>query len=192
MRRARRMICASHQRGARSARERFSLNAAPHGTCATRSVARMAEPCQRRSGADGQRRQARLDRASTGVICSRRGWLRLSPRRSAPLVRTGLCAAGDRARHRSLGVSAVPDGLGCARAHRRAAQAETVVECRRGLSRAGAGRHRARLLPEAKSRRRAHQLFRLDRPAARGDRDRKERCRSRHGAALAEAAGAGL
>jgi hypothetical protein len=33
--RTRRMICASHQRGMTAPLERISLNAAPHGTCAT-------------------------------------------------------------------------------------------------------------------------------------------------------------
>ena len=75
---------------------------------------------------------------------------------------------------------------------RRAAQAETVVECRRGLPDAAAGRDRSWLLPEAESRCRARQLFRLDRSIAGGDRDRQDRCRPRHGAALAEAAGAGF
>ena len=47
---ARRMICASHQDGAGSAGENISLNAAPYGTCATRTVAQAVGPCQRRSG----------------------------------------------------------------------------------------------------------------------------------------------
>ena len=51
---------------------------------------------------------------------------------------------------------------------------------------------RAWPLRQAQSRRRADQFRRLDRPAAGGDRHRQGRCRRRHGAALAEAAGAGL
>ena len=48
------------------------------------------------------------------------------------------------------------------------------------------------LFREAQSRRRADQFRRLDRPVAGGDRHRQGGCRRRHGAALAEAAGAGL
>src|SRR5580704_9034276 len=57
---------------------------------------------------------------------------------------------------------------------------------------AASRRYRLRVFPAAKSRCRTCQLQRLDRSTAGGDRDRKDGRRPRHGAAMAQTAGAGV
>jgi len=75
---------------------------------------------------------------------------------------------------------------------RRAAQAETLLERRRGVPCASARRHRLRFLPETESRRRTRQTTAvLTDQLLEAHRHRQERRRTRHGAALAQAAGAG-
>ena len=108
------------------------------------------------------------------------------------LMRTG-AAAAFAAPIGVFGAQAFPqDGFQRSATYGRATEAEIVLERRRGLSRAAAGRDRSRNLPEAQSRCRTGQLQRFDRQVAGGDCDRQVGRRARHGAALAEAAGAGI
>ena len=79
--------------------------------------------------------------AGSPHLVARRG--RRGPCGTARRIRcTGLSIPRRGARDRLLGIPDLQDRFRCAAAHRRAAKTEIVVECRRGLPRAGAGRHR--------------------------------------------------
>jgi len=150
-----------------------------------RSFARMQEPKnvrQRNQSSIGVRPPHTAAGRTCGRLCrsSRRPWC------------ASVHAARDRSRNRFLAICSLQDRLGRAGAHRRAAQAQAVLERRCGMPCAASRGDRSRLLPEAESRCRAGQLFRLDRSASGSDCDRQERRRPRHGAALAQAAGAGV